>query len=144
MSGPIEGNRVERLALAPTYGGGCCAIGLIAFVGGFVWLAVSNIIAYWNAPSFRPFALVGLVASVLWLLIVAFTLYAVLHEIGLRPFAIEFLGMFSYRHFAEVRRDADRIVLSFGYELFRRRFYYLRLDSDWLVSIDMSTGQASH
>ncbi len=35
-------------------------------------------------------------------------------------------------------------MIGFGYELFGRPFYYLRVEREWVVSVEMNTGQASH
>ena len=121
----------------PSEGGCCCAGVVLAFVGVFVALAVDNL-AHGSTP------VLGIVASVLWLALVAFVLViGVWGEGGVRASAVTVLGTYSRRHFVEVARAGDRTVIGFGYELFGRRFYYLRVASESVLSVNMSTGQAT-
>jgi hypothetical protein len=128
----------SRLDVPPTTGGCCGAIGALLFVGFFVALAVNNLADYSHTP------VLGIIASVLWLALVAFVLAGgVYFAGGIGPSAIECLGLLSSRPFADVSRDGERVVIGFGYELFGRRFYYLRIDREQITSVVMNTGQAS-
>jgi hypothetical protein len=146
MDDGTELDPAARLPI-PATGGGCCALGLIALVGFFVWLAIDNLIAFSTRPVLAPLAVIGVIASVLWPLIVVVALYAGISAIGgLRMFAIHFLSAFARWDFVEVRRtgdNADRTVIGFGYKLFGLRFYYLRLEPAQILALDMSTGQAT-
>jgi hypothetical protein len=125
----------------PAPGQGCGVVFALVFVGGcgggFIALAVDNLIHFKSTPLY------GLVPSVFWLGIVAFVIVVLLCTIGVREMAVAFLGEFSPRHFVEAGRDGDRTVIGFGFRLFGIRLYYLRLDREQVVSVDMRTGQAS-
>jgi hypothetical protein len=127
---------VARMRLSPE--GTACGVGCaVLFIGFFVWLAISNLLA----PS-TP--LIGHAASILWLAIVAFVLFAAIFQVGLRMSAIEILGAFAKYHFVELRREGDRVVIGFGYQLFGRTLYYLQIEGEWVVSVNMNTGQATN
>lgn len=123
----------------PPERGGCCGAGcVLAFVGFFVWLAVDNLADYSRTPW------IGIVASVLWLALVVFVIVVgVWAAGGIGPTVIACLGLWSRRQFADVSRAGERVVIGFGYELFGRRFYYLRLDREQIIKVVMNTGQAS-
>jgi hypothetical protein len=146
MDGVTKSDPVAHLPI-PAIGGGGCALGLIVLVGFFGWLAIDNLIAFASAPHLAPLPVIGVIASVIWPLIVAVALYAGISEIGgLRMFAIYFLGAFARWDFVEARRaedNPDRTVIEFGYKLFGWRFYYLRLEREQLVALDMNAGQAT-
>ncbi len=111
---------------------------MILFVGVFTALAVGLLAAYPDLSAF------GLGSAVLWLLFVGLRLrFAVTDAGGVRRFAVEQIGTFSERQFVEVRTAGDRTLIGFGYELSRRRFYYLRLEPEQLISVEMSSGAAT-
>jgi hypothetical protein len=131
------------MAVPPT-GRGCGVIFALVFVGGFVGgfvaLAVDNLADWKATPT------IGLVASVLWLAIVAFAIFVTLSalaEIGVRQSIAACLGEFSRHHFVEAGRDGDRTVIDFGFTLFGIRFDYLRVTGDQILAVRMGTGQAS-
>lgn len=136
MDGRTEQHPVARLAI-PTESTACGVIFVVLFVGFFVWLAVLNLLA----PS-TP--LIGHVASILWLALVVFVLFVVISQVGVRMSAIEVLGGFSRQHFVEIRREGGRTVIGFGYQLLGRPLYYLQIEREWVVSVNMNTGQATH
>jgi hypothetical protein len=109
----------------------------VAFVGGTVGLAATNLAA------FRDTHPLGLVASGLWLALVAFCLTLAVWQAGVRGAAVACLGPFSRRQFMDARPDGDGGVIGFGYQLFGRRFYYLRLAADDIRAVNMSTGQGT-
>lgn len=138
MSSETNDDPTPQLDVPPSPGGCCGALGALAFVGGFVALAVGNLADYRHTP------LIGIVASVLWLALVTFVLVVgVWAAGGIIPSAVACLGLLSRRDFADVSRDDKRVVIGFGYELFGRRFYYLRIDREQVTSVVMNTGQAS-
>jgi hypothetical protein len=128
---------VTRLDVPPT--GSACGVGcFLVFVGFFSTLAVSHLARYSETH------IVGIVCAILWLLLVAIcTVGGVQAAGGLRGTAVAALGVLSSRHFAEAARDGDRVVIGFGFELFRRRFYYLRVERERIASVVMNTGQAT-
>jgi hypothetical protein len=122
----------------PASGGAGCVVVAIVFVGGFVALAVYHLANFSETPT------VGIVASVLWLALVFWCfLGGILAAGGFRAAVIDFLGTFASREFVEVRPEGDQTVIGFGFDLFRHRFYYLRLERERIVSVDMGTGQAT-
>lgn len=128
-----------RLPLPPdgsACGGGCA----IVFVGAFVALAVDNLV---NPAGIAAFAVCGAVASGLWLALVAFCLVVAVWSAGLWGSVVAVLGAFSLRHFADAHRTDDGTVIGFGYQLFGRAFYYLRVTPEQITSVDVSTGQAT-
>lgn len=136
----MEGTPQEPIARmdVPPEGAACGVVFLVLFVGFFVALAVYHI------ANFSETHIVGVVAAVLWLAFVILASWAAIHSAGgMRVSAIATLGEFSSRPFVEVSRDGDRTVIAFGYELFRRRFYYLRVERERIVSVEMNTGQAT-
>jgi hypothetical protein len=138
MDPATERDPASQMDVPPQRGGCCGAIGALAFVGFFVWLAVDNLADYSHTP------VIGIVASVLWLALVAFVLVCgIWFAGGIGPTVIACLGLWSWRHFADVSRDSERVVIGFGYELFGRRFYHLRIDREQITSVVMNTGQAT-
>jgi hypothetical protein len=137
MSEAQEPEAVPRMPV-PAPGEGCGVVLLVLFLAGTVALAVYNLSDYPDLPF------LGLVASVLWLALVSFTFVTgVWVAGGLWMSAVHALGEFSPAHFVEARRAGDQTVIGFGYELFGRRFYYLRLDPARVESVVMNTGQAT-
>lgn len=136
MSANPEQDRVARMDLPPA-GGAIGVVVLALFVSFFTALAIWNLVTYSNTPLF------GVVAAVLWLALVLFVSYVGIYESSVRELVIACLGEFSLCHFVEAVREDERIVIVFGYELFRRRFYYLRVERSHIVSVDMQTGQAT-
>jgi hypothetical protein len=125
-----------RLPLPPE--GGLCGCGCaVVFVALSSACAVSNLI---HPPADWRFAVAGGCASVLWLALIAFVLVLGVWQTGLSGSVVGLLGMFSRRHFADARPTDDGTVIGFGYQLFGRRFYYLR---EQITSLDVSTGQAT-
>jgi hypothetical protein len=122
----------------PPEGSGCGVVCLTLFVASFVALAVYYLVTPFETPIY------GLVAAVLWLAFVAFKTWSEIDSAGgLRAYAVATLGAFSSRWFAEAATEAGRTVIGFGYELFGRKFYYLRIDREWVVKVEMSLGQAN-
>lgn len=115
----------------------CGAVCVVLFVGTFVALAVDNLAAYARVP------LVGIVASVVWIALVAFVLVVAVATAGVRASVVACLGPFSKRHFADARTAGDRPLIGFGYELFGRRWYFLRVRPEQVVSVNAGTGQAT-
>jgi hypothetical protein len=137
MNAETEQIPVARMELPPSGGVGC-ALFMALFVGFFVALAVFNLATYPDQPAF------GIVAAVLWLLFVGVQLWLARQIAGgVRAAAIAWLGRFSSRQFVEVQAESARPAIAFGYELFRRRFYYLFIEREHIVSVDVSSGQAT-
>jgi hypothetical protein len=127
---------VTRLDVPPT--GSACGVGcFLVFVGFFVTLAVSHLVRYSETH------IVGVVCAVLWLALVTLGLLGGVLAAGLRGTGVAVLGVLSSRHFAEAAKEGDRVMIGFGFELFRRPFYYLRVEGERIVSVDMSSGQAT-
>ncbi len=127
---------VARIPIPPD-GTACGVIFAVLFVGTFVALAVSNLVAYSRTPLW------GIIPSVLWLAIVAFCIVLVVWQVGVWASVVACLGAFSSRQFAEAARAGDQTTIAFGYDLFRWRFYYLRTTREQIVGVDMNAGQAT-
>jgi hypothetical protein len=135
-SGP---ERVARLEL-PAPGGGCGVDALACFLSFFTGLAVYHLTTISHPPAL---GVVGVVAAVLWLGLMAFGFGSTFYVFGPCGSAVACLGEFSKRHFVEAVRDGERAVVGFGFELLGRTFYYLRIEHRQLVSVVMNTGQAT-
>lgn len=125
-----------RLALPPD-GIACAAVCAVLFVGAFVALAVYHL-ATWSEPP-----ACAAIAAVVWLGLVGVCLLGAMQSVGLRGVPAACLGPFSARHFADARTENGRTVIGFGFELFGRRLYHLRVTPEQLASVDMSSGQAT-
>ncbi len=126
-----------RMALArpPRYG---CGLGCAVFVG-FPFLVGTATLAILNLMARE-----AMIASSLWLLLVGTVIWGFVSEEGPRLFLIKFLGGFSYRQFVELKpSDSGEPSLCFGYEMFGRSFYELRIPCQDVWSVNWRTGQAS-
>jgi hypothetical protein len=131
-----EQDPVARMAV-PSVGGGCGVVFVVLFVGSFVALAVDNLVHYSRVPWWT------LIPSVLWLGIVAFALFVILHQEGVRQSVVALLGAFSRHDFVEAAREGDRTVIGFGFTLFSLRFYYVRVPAERVASVCMGSGQGT-
>lgn len=128
-----------RLPLPPE--GGICGCGCaLVLVGVFVALAADNLA---NPSGAGALAVVGGCASVLWLALVAFCLVLAAWQTGLRGSAVAVLGAFARDRFADARPTDGGTVIGFGFQLFGRRFYYLRLAPDQITSVSIGSGQGT-
>jgi hypothetical protein len=122
----------------PPSGGAGCLVAASVLVACSVALALFHLVTFSSSPAY------AVLLALLWLFLVAVNLrYAIRERGGARRFAVEQLGAFSSRHFVEVEREGERTIIRFGYELFRRRFTRLALDARHVVSVEMSSGQAT-
>jgi hypothetical protein len=110
---------------------------IAVFLSFFTALSIYYLIDYSDTPVY------GLIAAVLWLGFVGVLFFATFHEISVRECVVATLGEFSLCHFVEVTREGERTVIGFGFQLFFRRWYYLRVDREHIVSVDMSSGQGT-
>ncbi|QJW95966.1 hypothetical protein [Frigoriglobus tundricola] len=137
MSGNTPHVPVARMDIPPKGGAGCLIFTTL-FVGFCVALSAFHLVTYSEPPTD------GVVAAVLWLSLTTLTLGSAVYAAGgLGPCAVVCLGTFSSRTFVEVSLEGDRIVIAFGYEMFRRRFYYLTVARGQIVSLEMRSGQAT-
>jgi hypothetical protein len=125
-----------ELALPPD-NSGCAAGCAVLFVGSFVALAVYNLSSGAGVP------LIGSVASVAWLALVALVLGVALRAAGLSGAVVALLAPFSKWHFADARPAGGPVLIGFGYALFGRRWYFLRVPPGRVASVSMGTGQAT-
>lgn len=104
----------------------------------FVLVAIFNI-------CFLYHSLGVLILSAVWLFIVFAVNCTGYKEEGGMPFwLINRGGEFVRRHFAEViRDDSGQLLLCFGYQLFGRSFYLLKLKWEGIISVDWGAGQAT-
>lgn len=112
---------------------GCSLIGLFTLVAFNNLLHVSQVFV------------TSIVASILWLLLIAFfSVSSVLDEGGNRQFMVNFLGIFSRYHFVRAIPGSDQAdTICIGYMLFGRPHCRLSIDSRAISSIDWRTGQAT-
>lgn len=127
---------IARMAIrAPDRG--CGVIFVFLFVGSFVALALFNLVNHYQTGWW------GLIASVLWLALVVLALWGTLREVGVREAAVHLLGEFSQRHFVEAAGEGDELVIGFGYTLFGRDLYYVRVPGERVAALNMGSGQAT-
>ena len=87
----------------------------------------------------------ALIPSTLWLALAAFGVWAALDDGPPGHLLINTLGGFSYRQFVEAARsDKGNLSINFGYELFGRSFYQLRIPAEDVWWVNWTAGQASH
>lgn len=111
---------------------------LYAFILFFVAVAVFNVI-------FSYESLGTLILSVIWIAIVIMVhLNSYIEEGGIRYYVLNRGGQFARRQFAEVAKDnSGRMIVCFGYVLFSRHFYLLKVRGDGIKTIDWGPGQAA-
>ena len=110
-----------------------CALLVILFFGWFVVLALGNLV---NGE--------GLIASILYLLLIGGCLWQAWQEHGVCGLLIHFLGVFSWSHFVW-RTDSVAGVqdLHFGYKLLGHRLHYLEISAGHVESVYWSPGQGT-
>ena len=83
-------------------------------------------------------------ASVLWLGLLGVLVVGFVKEFGLAAVCTTILGEFSLDHFAQVGPGADGgVEVRFGYRLFGGSYWYVRIPTSRLASVEWSTGQLS-
>ena len=114
-------------------------VAIFVIVVFFVLLAILNILFLHYIPK-GP-----LIASIIWLVFIFFSIRSSCREDGgVRQFMIKLVGVFAPHQFAQiVRQNTGRKVLCFGYQLFRNRFCYIKIQCDGIKTIDWSPGQGS-
>lgn len=113
---------------------GCATFGCFPLVLGTVAIAIHNLIHH-----------EAMIASVLWLAMVGFGIWASLDATTPRQLLINTLGGFSYRQFVEIATtDRGDSSVHFGYELFGKSFYQLRIPAEDIWWVNWRTGQASY
>lgn len=106
----------------------------------FVGFAIFNLSHPYSTP------LVGLIASGMWLVIVsAVSVSRCIDEGGPYQFLVNRLGRFAAKQFVQIAPPdgKDTSVVCFGYRIRGRRFYYLKIPIDGIISVYWNTGQAS-
>ncbi|MBK1790039.1 hypothetical protein [Persicirhabdus sediminis] len=88
---------------------------------------------------------VAIIPSVIWLLIIAWTLWRRGRDAGgTRRYFCDLLAVFLGRRFALSTNDeTGQPSVRFGYELFGRRFYERTIPLDRIESVEWSPGQAT-
>jgi len=104
-----------------------------------------GLLALLNLVLFRGESFIGILASVGWLVLVLFGIWGLYkYEGSIRHLLIHLMGIFSRYHFAAVCQQKEGWdTLCFGYKLFGRRFYLLKIKCDGIQTVDWSMGQAS-
>jgi hypothetical protein len=110
----------------------------------FVLLAILELLLL-NYIFDKDQRLIALIPSVLLLVFIFFQVRgSCRYDGGVRQFMIKVAGIFAPHQFAEItRQDTGRKMLCFGYQLFRKRFYYIKILCDGIKTVDWGSGQAS-
>lgn len=86
----------------------------------------------------------AIIASSLWLAVVAFGYWIMCKDEGIRSYLIDYLGDVAGRHFVESTPESVRPAeLHFGFEFLGRRFIQWRVALDKIESVEWKTGQAT-
>ena len=110
-----------------------------AFLGFFCALAAKNLL------DFRGSSGLAIVASALWLLLVAVVIGVLLYADGPRQAMVNLLGQFSRKHFvALLPAGGEHQRIGFGFQIFGLKFYRLLADLGGVAMVDWSSGQGSH
>ena len=102
-------------------------------------LAISNLVRIGWMPCY------AIVASTVWLTLMALLLYgAIDNDGGVLLFLINRLGVFSRSHFVEADFTGGHPeAVRFGYKLCDHRFYYRRIECQSVSSVEWCAGQAT-
>jgi hypothetical protein len=128
-----------KVRIPQARGAAIAVIVAVLFIGGFLWLALVNLLhphrTQWMA----------LLASVLWIALVALiTVLMIRGNGGVGRAIVQTLGNFSMKQFVGIDDDPSHgRTLSYGFRLLGRKFEYLRVSLDGIESIRWSTGQLS-
>lgn len=108
-------------------------------------VVVGVVAAAFNLVCLRVMPVGVLAASGAWLLWIGVILRnACKREGGIRLFLLNRAGEFAPRQIAEIVKSASgEAMLCFGYDLFNRRFYCLKVRCDGIRSVKWSPGQAT-
>ena len=105
---------------------------IAAFVAFFVALSVFNLVNR-----------VAVISSAIWLLLVTAVIFAICRVEGIGKFLRDLLGGFASTQFVErVTAETRLTEIRFGYQLFGRRYFYLKLPVGKIEGVDWTTGQA--
>ena len=116
----------------------------ISIIASFALLG--SISAAYNLILFKQMSIPTLVVSAIWLLFIFYSIrQSCRDQGGVRQFFINCLGTFAMHQFVEITmQDSSRKVLRFGYQLFAKRFYYLKdVQCDRIKTVNWSLGQAT-
>jgi len=111
---------------------------LFGFVGFFCTLAARNLLAF-HTVNFWP-----LIASALWLLLVAAVLVVFLSDVGPRQLLVDFFANFSNHHFVCCTHAPDTTLVHFRYTFLGLPVDQLVVGASGITKVDWSTGQASY
>lgn len=111
-----------------------------SFVLFFVAVSIVNLYFYY------AMAFLQILGSITWLAVVLMLVWAfIYYEGGIVQNTVVYLGHYSRQQFIEaITLEGDGVTLCYGYRLFGRKLYYLRVETSAIVSVDWSTGQATH
>jgi hypothetical protein len=114
-------------------------VGCGTFVVFFVGLGVRNLRDWRATPT------IALVASALWLLLVATMLAGACREAGgPHRLLLDAIGAIAGRHFVAIEReDGGQPLVCFGWRRLGWRVYHIKIRSDGIESVSWNAGQAS-
>jgi hypothetical protein len=87
---------------------------------------------------------IALIPSIIWLVLVATVVWGRCRKEGIGKFLTNVQGRFASKHFVEkISEEKVRTEIRFGYQLFGRRYFYLRLPIDKIETVEWRSGQAT-
>lgn len=106
----------------------------------FIILAILVLIFFMFLP------VISVVASVLWLVFIFFIIRDSCKEQGgLKQLLTNCMGVYAWHQFAEIsKQDNEQKVICFGYRLFGKRYYYIRIPCNDIKAVVWEMGQASY
>jgi hypothetical protein len=116
------------------------------FCGAVVWVvvAVSLVLATVNLFLWRSIPVFSLVASILWLVFVAFMIRSAIRNAGsIRQFVIEAVSVLARKQFVVAVNRPQGLAICFCYEFCGRRYHVVEIPAESIESLDWSQGQAS-
>ncbi len=120
-------------------------------VGQLLFISVLYVVGYScffvaisNLFFLRFLPLGGILASLAWIVIFGGSVVSGCRAVGVRQHLVNTLGHFVRNRFAEFNVDSSGVsIISFGYRLGARRFYFLKLRANGIKAVDWGPGQGN-
>lgn len=105
---------------------------------------VFSLIAVANLIFFNHVSIVGVIASILWLLFACIQTYAWISDADGRDSSFfSFLEVYSSNHFVQVIHDRSDVLVCIGFRLLGKTVYYCKVPENSIVSLYWRFGQAT-
>ena len=140
QSGTVLVSEMSMLKSTRQFVGEIVALLLMcSFILFFVLAAIFNLV------MFRDMPISGLLAAAVWLVLMLLCVWGLrTFNAGIRHSLVCFMGFFSRYHFAAICQQIEGWdALCFGYKLFGRHFFLLKIKCDGIRTVDWSIGQLS-